>query len=144
VASPNDVKFLTNAVSPYDWLSPQVNTLWATAAGSINNPCPTGWHVPTGKVGGEWDILRAASGIIGPATAFSSALHLPTAGMRLGTTGALSSQGVHGYYHSSSPDPAASFSPYLGAYSAQSVSVTYSYYPIGDRDFGMSVRCIKN
>ncbi len=133
VAAPNDVKFLTSAASPYDWLSPQNNTLWATASGSINNPCPTGWHVPLQT---EWASVVTAAGITNYTTAASSVLHLPAAGYRF-YNGTLTYQGSNGYYWSSSP-----YSTYAYYLYFDSASVNPANGNI--RAGGFSVRCVKN
>jgi uncharacterized protein (TIGR02145 family) len=43
--------FITSINSPQDWRNPQNNSLWQ-APDFINNPCPSGWHIPTKE---EWD-----------------------------------------------------------------------------------------
>lgn len=60
---PSHTKFIivtthcaTNA--PYDWRNPQNETLWQGVNG-INNPCPTGWRLPTK---GEFEAENLTSG----------------------------------------------------------------------------------
>ncbi len=43
---PGHSNFITSFVSPYDWRNPQNNNLWQGVDG-VNNPCPSGWRVPT-------------------------------------------------------------------------------------------------
>jgi uncharacterized protein (TIGR02145 family) len=53
VAAPVANKFITNASSPYNWRNPSSNTLWgdgtkgADPAKAANDPCPTGFKVPS-------------------------------------------------------------------------------------------------
>ncbi|MDD4531597.1 MAG: prepilin-type N-terminal cleavage/methylation domain-containing protein, partial [Candidatus Pacebacteria bacterium] len=42
--------FIPNSVSPYDWLASQRTDLWQGVSG-INNPCPSGFRIPTNT---EW------------------------------------------------------------------------------------------
>lgn len=55
----HNVVLYGNNASPYSWvpsetnLSPENKDLWQ--AGGTNNPCPTGFHVPTFK---EWDSIN--------------------------------------------------------------------------------------
>jgi hypothetical protein len=39
-------QFIIISSNPYDWRNPQNANLWQ-APDRINNPCPSGWHVPT-------------------------------------------------------------------------------------------------
>ena len=43
---PGNSNFINSPSSPYDWRSPQNNNLWQGVNG-INNPCPTGYRIPT-------------------------------------------------------------------------------------------------
>jgi uncharacterized protein (TIGR02145 family) len=49
---PVDNLFITASALPRDWRNPQNITLWNPAGGYVNNPCPSGWHVPTFQ---EWE-----------------------------------------------------------------------------------------
>ena len=76
--TPPNGNFITENASPYDWRvpqSPNEATLWAGPNGGSNNPCPTGWHVPTQA---EWATVCADGG----ALFNSSTLKLPLAGAR--------------------------------------------------------------
>jgi len=44
--TPASAMFITNNTIPYDWRNPQNDALWATVA-SANNPCPSGFRLPT-------------------------------------------------------------------------------------------------
>lgn len=55
VASTGDIpghsNFITISTAPIDWRSPQNNSLWQGATGGVNNPCPSGYRIPTNA---EW------------------------------------------------------------------------------------------
>lgn len=46
--NPGHVKFIVfnSGEQPFDWRKPQNNNLWQGVNGT-NNPCPTGWRIPT-------------------------------------------------------------------------------------------------
>jgi len=132
--TPGHANFITSSASPDDWRNPQSDTLWQGVSG-INNPCPTGFRLPTQT---EWATVFVASPeITNYTTAASSVLHLPAAGKRVYDDGTLNLQGSVGFYWSSAP-----FS--VGAYLLffNSDSVAFIYY--NNRAFGFSVRCIKD
>lgn len=130
---PNDGNFITESVSPYDWRVTPSDNLWQGTSGT-NNPCPTGWRVPTS---GEWSALATAENITNPATAFSSLLKLPSAGVRRNTDGVIHGQSSFGYYWSSSPNGIKTND--LG-FSSVSVSTTNG----SNRADGFPVRCVKD
>jgi uncharacterized protein (TIGR02145 family) len=137
--TPGHADFIRPSANPFDWRSPQNGNLWASTAGYINNPCPTGWHVPTGGLSGEWDKVRAALGITNYTTAASSALRLPAAGHRPYTDSAATptNQGIYGHYWAGN---------YYGSQSWKMTlsSTSIDANAIGIRASGFSVRCIKN
>ncbi|MFA5249647.1 MAG: FISUMP domain-containing protein [Candidatus Paceibacterota bacterium] len=134
---PGHANFITEADSPYDWRvpqSPNQATLWAGANGGSNNPCPTGWHVPTQP---EWATV---AGYFSPQTsvgAFNSSLKLPLAGHRRRGDAALSNQGSTGSYWSSSPSG-------TEASNLAFNSGVVTPAGIGNRAYGFSVRCVKD
>ncbi|MBT9141607.1 MAG: hypothetical protein DDT30_02208 [Dehalococcoidia bacterium] len=76
---------LSPDLHPWDWRSPQNPNLWRGVAG-INNPCPTGWRIPTSA---EWEMERLSWTQQNRAGAFASPLRLTSGGVR-------SSHGAHG------------------------------------------------
>ncbi len=130
--SPGHNFFITPASTPYDWRSPQNNNLWQGIIGT-NNPCPSGWRLPTEA---EWDTERLSWSNNNAAGAFASPLKLPVAGSRDYTNGSLYNVGHSGYYWSSTITGVAS--RYLMFYSTNAI-IGSNY-----RAYGSSVRCIKN
>lgn len=106
-------------------------TLWQGITG-VNNPCPTGFRIPTGV---ELDNERSAFATNNTAGAASSALKLPAAGNRRSSDGAPNGSG-RGYYWSSTISIA---------------RTSYLYFDDGSstvgrstRSSGYPVRCIQN
>ena len=131
---PGHANFIYGMGSPYDWRSDNNDNRWKVGD---NNPCPSGWRLPTSGTGGEWDVLVTAESITNSATAYSSTLKLSLAGLRFPSTAALDYQGTYGSYWSSSPSGTNAF--YLDFDSA-SVYPAYS----NNRAYGFSVRCVKD
>ena len=134
---PGHANFIKESSSPYDWRvpqSPNEATLWAGENGGSNNPCPSGWHVPTQS---EWVTV---AGYFSPQTsvgAFNSTLKLSLAGYRYRFDASLVNQGSLGYFWSGSPSGSdASFLGFDsgGVFPADSVG----------RAYGFSVRCVKD
>ena len=120
--------------APYgDWRSPQNSNLWQGVNG-INNPCPSGFRLPTET---ELDAERLSWSNQNNVGAFASVLKLSSGGLRIYSTGALSQVGIWGNYWSStigSPNPKRLF------FDNSSASISITFF----RAHGSSVRCIKN
>ena len=116
---------------------------------TANDPCPTGYRVPTRA---EWVAVNTnntafrTGTFTSSATEYGSALHygpdastksltLPAAGNRSRTNGALSSRGRYGYYWSSSERGS-------NAYDLNFGSSTIAPARNDSRTIGFSVRCI--
>jgi len=133
--SPGNPLFVTNSTSPNDWLNPQQadGSLWwnGTVVGA-NNPCPTGYHVPT------YAELNTELSYITNATTAYSVLKLPMAGCRHWGTGGLANVGSIGYFWSSNTSGL-----YCGILGITSSS---AYMQTGGalRAHGMAIRCIKD
>lgn len=115
-----------------DWGNPQNDNLWQEVSG-VNNPCPTGFRLPTDT---EWETERASWSSDDRAGAFASPLKLVTAGFRDYTNGTVSNTGSHGLYWSSMVH--GSSARYLG------FSIVNADIVSTDRAIGLSVRCIKD
>ena len=133
VASPDTTKFILAPSSPYDWRSGQNNALWQGVSGT-NNPCPTGFRIPTQP---EWAAWVTAAGITNYITAFSSNLKLTAAGYRDYGGGTLYLRGAYGYYWSSSVTGIFAFNL---KFNSGGVNPADNYY----RAYGFSVRCVKD
>jgi hypothetical protein len=92
--TPTSVNFLYGYT---DWRSTQNDNLWQGEVGT-NNPCPSGFRVPTLK---EQNTLLRAAGITGSATAAASKLKFSTSGERDYSSGTNINTGACGEYWSS-------------------------------------------
>jgi len=127
-----------------DWRNPQNSNLWQ-GVGGVNNPCPTGYRLPTGA---EFSAEASTWISLNTNGAFSSVLKLTAGGMRGYTDGSgdpLLQEGVQGLYWTSSTflDNLNNFSrsDYFLFTSTQASLRTGTSG--GSRAQGMSVRCIK-
>ncbi|MBL4939344.1 MAG: DUF11 domain-containing protein, partial [Lutibacter sp.] len=117
-----------------DWRVPANNNLWLGVNG-INNPCPTGYRLPTAA---ELNAERLSWTSNDAAGAFTSPLKWTLAGKRL-NNGGIYSLGGHGtYWSSTSSNTFASYSSYLSILSNNALIHDFV------RVQGYSVRCIKN
>jgi uncharacterized protein (TIGR02145 family) len=130
---PGHASFITNSSNPWDWRSDNNNNRW-NANPIVNNPCPSGWRVPTEA---EWNAERTSwTGENPAAGAFASPLKLPLAGGRNNSPGSLYNVGLRGDYWSSSVDGSNSSRLHFSSESAAMIS--------SGRVYGFSVRCIKD
>jgi hypothetical protein len=114
-----------------DWRSPQNANLWQGVSGT-NNPCPSGYRLPTET---ELNNERLSWGNNGATGAFASPLKLPLSGFRV-SNGSLSSVGTVGLYWSSA---------FSGANSRfMSVASGNAYIDSSNRADGRAVRCLKD
>ena len=128
---PGHGSFITTSAIPYDWRSGQNDNLWQGVNG-VNNPCPTGYRIPTQI---ELNAERGAFSSQDAAGAFASPLKLPVAGYRF-YNGSLYSVGTSGRYWSSTVSGTNAHSLFFSS----SAASMYSYF----RAYGFSVRCIKD
>jgi hypothetical protein len=124
--------FILTNTGEFDWRSPQNNNLWQ-GTGGTNNPCPTGYRLPTET---ELNAERLSWASNNSAGAFASPLNLPVAGYRDRSSGSLVSVGSVGFYWSSTV--ISTLAPYLNFGSSVA-----TMFPTR-RAFGFSVRCIKD
>jgi uncharacterized protein (TIGR02145 family) len=123
---------LATSASSDDWRSPQNDNLWQGVNG-INNPCPSGYRLPTDT---EWEaelLTWSSNDAVG---AFVSQLKLPVAGYRSSSSGSLYFVGTKGYYWGSTVS--STFSRYLSFKSSNAFMITSRRAP------GRSVRCLKD
>lgn len=137
VAAPNTGNFLrSSAANNYDWHFPQKETLWQGLSG-INNPCPTGFRIPTVA---EWNSLKNAENIVGRDSAWASSLKLPSGGERAWDTAVKTGVGTSGLYWLSDTllSGGKNYSQRF-IFDAATASTASSY-----RASGSLVRCIRN
>ena len=130
--SPGHGNFILAPNTPYDWRSPQNTNLWQGVSG-VNNPCPTGYRLPTEA---EWNAERLSWSSNNAAGAFASPLKLPLAGGRSSSNGSLYSVGSYGHYWSSTISSTGSRDLYFDS--------SYAYMRTYGRAYGYSVRCLKD
>jgi uncharacterized protein (TIGR02145 family) len=131
VDDPGTNRFIRSNAQPYDWRSPQNNTLWQGPEFS-NNPCPEGWRVPTRQ---EWIDESSTWSPQNRVGAFNSPLKMSSGGFR--SQGAsLASVGTSGNYWSSTPANPSSFYFTFGQFSIDTFGEL--------RAVGLPIRCIKN
>jgi uncharacterized protein (TIGR02145 family) len=130
--TPGNSNFIMTTNAPFDWRSPQNNNLWQGLTG-INNPCPTGYRIPTES---ELNAERLSWSSNDSAGAFGSPLKLPMGGFRFYNTGSIGYVDINGYYWSST----------VSGTEAQSLAFlsSFAYISTDDRAYGFSVRCIKD
>jgi hypothetical protein len=129
---PPHADFIINQDEPNDWRTTQNNELWQGPNG-INNPCPSGFRVPT-EVELEMEINawsdRNESG------AYESFLKMTMAGGRNSTNGAISPPGTLGRYWTNNIIETGARTLAIETSSANWLNAV--------RGTGRSVRCIKH
>jgi uncharacterized protein (TIGR02145 family) len=121
-----------------DWRNPQNNTLWQGLSG-INNPCPSGFRLPTEL---EFRAERLTWSSNTSDGAFNSILNLPLAGFREQTGGVslITENSPYGFLWTST----------VSSGTTSTRAEAFAYYPERayenpyTRARGYSVRCIKN
>ena len=130
--TPGHGDFITAVPAPpFDWRSPSNNNLWQGVNG-INNPCPSGYRIPTHT---ELEAERVSWTSNNPAGAFASPLKLTAGGARM-INGTYNSIGQSGCYWSSTIN--GNDIKYLNILPSSAAVLN------GRRVSGFSVRCIKD
>jgi uncharacterized protein (TIGR02145 family) len=124
--------FITTNSGNHDWRSPQNNNLWQGINGT-NNPCPTGYRLPTETEINAERLSWSANTSVG---AFASPLKLPMAGDRDYQDGSLLDVGSNGYYWSSTIHGTLSRDLNFGS--------SFAIMDTNHRALGYSVRCLKD
>ena len=125
---PGNANFILPNTPLTDWRNPANVNLWQGVNG-INNPCPTGFRLPTEA---EWNTELSSWTTKNADGAFASPLKLTVAGSRELT---INGAGTSGSYWSSTIS--GDGSRYLNVSSAGSFVLTHN------RSYGGSIRCIK-
>lgn len=137
--------------SPVDWRNPQNSNLWQVPD-QINNPCPSGWHIPSNA---EWDAEIAGAGselVIDVLKLAASSFRIYNSGnVPICTEGeSCDGAGSRGYYWSSTPfDHPTNGRKYGYVYDARkslsSGSITDLTFRADEaRAAGFACKCIKN
>ncbi|NBC04625.1 MAG: hypothetical protein GVY20_13080, partial [Bacteroidetes bacterium] len=123
--------------TPYDWRSPQNDELWQGENGT-NNPCPTGYRLPTET---EWEAEVRSWSSNNASGAFGSPLKLIGGGNRL-DDGRLALPGTpFGVYWSQTVDDEGAIRLF---FRNADVGEGYLFIDSINRAQGYSVRCIKD
>ncbi|OXA85304.1 hypothetical protein B0A66_19880 [Flavobacterium hercynium] len=128
--TPGHGNFITNGTN---WRSTTNVNLWQGVNG-INNPCPTGFRIPTRA---EWEKEFNDYSIRNTAEAFNSILKLPAPGYRLNASGAYLQLGTHSNYWTSTTNG--------NDVIFKNLSATHERTDTQNaQSHGFSVRCIKD
>jgi hypothetical protein len=137
---PGHGDFILTGELDTDWRTPSNDNLWQ--ASGINNPCPTGFRLPTVE---EWNTEMQSWSSQDTAGAFASPLKLVTAGIR-NSDGVVADTGEAGYYWTS--DGETVVDGITGNASATALSLFFdnndALFPSISRKPAVSVRCIKD
>jgi uncharacterized protein (TIGR02145 family) len=134
IDQPANGNFILTLNGPYDWRSPQNTNLWQGVNG-VNNPCPSGYRIPTET---EINAERLSWSSNNGAGAFASPLKWTLAGRRDNNYGTLLDVG-YGYYWSSTVSGTyPSLSRNLFFYSSDAYMYDHT------RAKGFTVRCLKD
>jgi uncharacterized protein (TIGR02145 family) len=131
IDQPAHGNFITPGSAPFDWRSPENTNLWQGLNG-VNNPCPSGYRLPTDT---ELDAERLSWSANTSVGAFASRLKLPEAGRRL-YNGSFLAVGSEGNYWSST----------IGGPNSRDLAFDGTSAGVNtvNRAYGRSVRCLKD
>ena len=135
--NPTHNDFIISYPKWYDGTSPDPDDLWQEDGTGINNPCPSGWRVPSkDELEAEKDSWNSENA----AGAFESELNWTVGGNRNYGSGELNNAGDHGRVWSSTTNS--------GAYGA-AFNLSFDSFPDAGiysavYAFGYSVRCVRD
>jgi hypothetical protein len=129
---PDNNLFIITSTSPNDWRNPQNSNLWQGVNG-INNPCPSGYRLPTDT---ELNVERLSWNQNNYLGAFDSPLKLPMTGYRSNSDGLLYDVANQGHLWSSSVSGINSLNLGSGQINARMFE--------DNRASGRAIRCIKD
>lgn len=124
--------FILSNSSPFDWRTPQNNSLWQGENG-INNPCPSGYRLPTIV---ELNAERNSWNQYNTTGAYNSQLKMMRSGTRFYTDGAINDIGEWGRFWSSTTSTSNTMLLRVSPTNVMSVPA--------QRAGAASVRCIKD
>ncbi|MFH6999344.1 hypothetical protein ACHRVZ_15545 [Flavobacterium sp. FlaQc-57] len=119
-------------VSSVDWRTPKNDNLWQNSSGT-NNPCPTGYRVPTSK---EFQNEITLYNVTDSNSAYNSKHKFVLGGTRTWDNATVYDQGNFGSYWTSTVYESGAYRHY---YDTQN-----KYVGAPARSWGWSIRCIKN
>jgi hypothetical protein len=129
---PGNANFILSPNSPWDWRNPQNTNLWQGVNG-VNNPCPSGYRIPTEV---ELNLERTYLSPQNNNGAFTSILKFPLSGYRNYTDGTFYDVGFSIRIWSSVIYGNSSYDLNINS----STSVLNAY----NRSYGFTVRCLKD
>jgi uncharacterized protein (TIGR02145 family) len=129
---PSHGNYIIVSANPIDWRTPQNIGLWQGVNG-INNPCPSGYRIPTEPELEAERLTWTSNDMVG---AFNSVLKLSAGGQRSNTGGGAITVGTNGFYWTNTV--ASTYSSALSFSMSNAGGGNYL------RSFGNSVRCIKD
>ena len=139
VEQPNHGDFIISNTSPSDWLVPQNVNLWQGVNG-INNPCPTGYRLPTSA---EYNTEKATWTSLDFTGAYASNLKLTIAGVRSGST-IIYLNGGAGYWTSTALNGGSTGLNFGNYGNSSTGNPSGAPFELNSRVGGASVRCIKD
>jgi len=135
--SPGHSDFIIASSWPYDWREGQNGMLWQGVLGT-NNPCPSGFRIPTRD---EWRAEMASWASETPEGGYESPLRLTVAGYRDYTDGVLKRKDNYGFYWATASYRLLTWKTWTNAGWEYPAGAEVED---GRRAYGATVRCIQD